>query len=103
MRMGVSQLPDVAFSMITVNATFLGAARLRPILMTSMATVVGAIPPALAIGPGAESRIPMAVCVIGGVIVSTVLTIFVVPCAYSLFSHLERKKKKEDIGHVSLA
>lgn len=60
--------------------------RLRPILMTSIATVVGAIPPALAIGPGAESRIPMALAVIGGVAVSTALTLFVVPCVYSLFA-----------------
>lgn len=58
--------------------------RLRPILMTSFATVAGAIPPALAIGPGAESRIPMALAVIGGVVVSTILTLFVVPCVYSL-------------------
>lgn len=63
-----------------------GPIRLRPILMTSVATVVGAIPPALGIGPGAESRIPMALAVIGGVIVSTVLTLIVVPAIYSLFA-----------------
>ncbi len=62
--------------------------RLRPILMTSIATIAGAIPPALAIGPGAESRIPMALAVIGGVIVSTVLTLFVVPCVYSLLDRI---------------
>ncbi len=66
--------------------------RLRPILMTSIATVAGAVPPALAIGPGAESRIPMAVAVIGGVLVSTLLTLYVVPCVYSLFTKLERHK-----------
>jgi hydrophobe/amphiphile efflux-1 (HAE1) family protein len=58
--------------------------RLRPILMTSLATVAAAIPPALAVGPGAESRIPLALAIIGGVTVSTVLTLFVVPCVYSL-------------------
>jgi len=58
--------------------------RLRPILMTSLATVAAAIPPALAVGPGAEVRIPMSVTVIGGVIVSTVFTLFVVPCVYQL-------------------
>lgn len=58
--------------------------RLRPILMTSLATVAAAIPPALALGPGAEVRIPMSVTVIGGVIVSTVFTLFVVPCVYQL-------------------
>lgn len=65
--------------------------RLRPILMTSIATIAGAIPPALAIGPGAETRVPMATAVIGGVIVSTFLTLFVVPCVYSLLSKLERR------------
>lgn len=58
--------------------------RLRPILMTSVATIVAAIPAALTIGPGAESRAPMAVTVIGGVLVSTILTLLVVPCFYSL-------------------
>ncbi len=66
--------------------------RLRPILMTSIATIAGAIPPALAIGPGAESRIPMALSVIGGVLVSTVLTLFVVPCVYSLFDRMSAPK-----------
>jgi hydrophobe/amphiphile efflux-1 (HAE1) family protein len=58
--------------------------RLRPILMTSFATIAGALPAAFAIGPGAESRIPMALAVIGGVALSTLLTLFVVPSAYSL-------------------
>ena len=60
--------------------------RLRPILMTSFATIAAAVPPALAIGPGAETRIPLAVAIIGGVTVSTILTLFVVPCVYSLFT-----------------
>jgi len=64
--------------------------RLRPILMTSVATVVGAIPEALNFGAGAETRVPMAVSIIGGVTLSTLLTLFVVPCVYSLFSKLER-------------
>ncbi len=65
--------------------------RLRPILMTSIATIVGAIPAALSIGPGAETRAPMSYSVIGGVLVSTFLTLFVVPCVYTLFSRFERK------------
>ena len=64
--------------------------RLRPILMTSVATVAGALPEALSLGPGSETTIPMAVSIIGGVIASTVLTLFVVPCVYSLLSRLER-------------
>jgi len=79
---------------LDVNNALLTACpiRLRPILMTSVATIAAAVPPAMAIGPGAETRIPMALTVIGGVIVSTFLTLFVVPCAYSLFSKIERKK-----------
>jgi HAE1 family hydrophobic/amphiphilic exporter-1 len=64
--------------------------RLRPILMTSFATIAGALPPALSVGPGAETSRPMALAVVGGVIVSTVLTLFVVPCVYSLFARPRR-------------
>jgi multidrug efflux pump subunit AcrB len=58
--------------------------RLRPVLMTSFAIIAGAIPPALSLGPGAESQTPMAIAVIGGVLVSTLLTLYIVPCFYSL-------------------
>src|SRR5678815_853087 len=58
--------------------------RLRPILMTSASTIAGAIPPALALGAGAETQRPMAIALIGGMLVSTALTLFVVPSAYSL-------------------
>ena len=74
---------------------FAGPVRLRPILMTSLATLAAAVPPALALGPGAESRIPMAITVIGGVIVSTFFTLLVVPCAYSLMVNLESKSRPE--------
>jgi len=63
--------------------------RLRPILMTSVAMIAAATPEALAIGPGSEVMVPMAVSVIGGVALSTILTLFVVPCAYEVFSKLE--------------
>ncbi|MBI4410882.1 MAG: efflux RND transporter permease subunit [Deltaproteobacteria bacterium] len=69
--------------------------RLRPILMTSFATLAAAIPPALALGPGSETRVPMATVVIGGVIVSTFLTLFVVPCAYSLMARFERRQTEQ--------
>jgi len=64
--------------------------RLRPILMTSVAMIAAATPEALAIGPGSEVMVPMAVAVIGGVALSTMLTLFVVPCAYLMFSKVER-------------
>lgn len=75
--------------------------RLRPIIMTSVSTIAAALPPALALGPGAETRIPMAVAVIGGVIVSTVLTLFVVPAAYLVAVRFERKKKNPHAGVIS--
>lgn len=58
--------------------------RLRPILMTSFATVAGALPAALALGPGAEALGPMAWSIIGGTLVSTFLTLYVVPAFYLL-------------------
>jgi HAE1 family hydrophobic/amphiphilic exporter-1 len=70
--------------------------RLRPILMTSFATIAGAVPAALSIGPGSETRIPMAISIIGGVLVSTFLTLFVVPCAYSLLTKWERKSATDE-------
>ncbi len=66
--------------------------RLRPILMTSIATISAAIPTALARGAGSEATVPMALSLIGGVSVSTLLTLFVVPAAYSLFLRLESGK-----------
>ncbi len=72
--------------------------RLRPILMTSSATVAGALPAALAWGPGAELRQPMSLAIIGGIIFSTMLTLVVVPCAYSLMSNLERRKAHHAAG-----
>ncbi len=68
--------------------------RLRPILMTSIATLAAAVPAAIAVGPGGEVRQPMAVAVIGGVTVSTFLTLFVVPAMYSLFDSLGRRLTK---------
>lgn len=60
--------------------------RLRPILMTSLATVLGAVPIAFALGAGATSRIPLGVVIIGGLLFSLVLTLFVIPAMYSFMS-----------------
>jgi HAE1 family hydrophobic/amphiphilic exporter-1 len=62
-----------------------GVLRLRPILMTTVAMVFGMLPVALAFGEGGEARSPMAICVIGGLITSTLLTLVVVPVVYTLF------------------
>ncbi len=71
--------------------------RLRPILMTSAATIAGAVPEALARGAGSELMVPMAVTVIGGVLVSTVLTLLVVPCFYELMSGFERTESDAEL------
>ena len=65
-----------------------GVLRLRPILMTTVAMVFGMLPVALALGEGGEARAPMAICVIGGLITSTLLTLVVVPVVYTLFDSL---------------
>ena len=74
--------------------------RLRPILMTSLAIVAGAVPAALSLGPGAELRAPMSAVVIGGTLVSTLMTLFVVPCAYSLLARLESGKLRARMAEV---
>lgn len=67
--------------------------RLRPILMTSIATIAGALPGALASGAGAELRVPMSVTVISGMIVSTLLTLFVIPCFYAMADEAGERMK----------
>jgi HAE1 family hydrophobic/amphiphilic exporter-1 len=80
---------------ISVRAALLEACpiRLRPILMTSFATMAAATPLALALGPGSELRAPMAMAVIGGVLVSTLLTLIVVPCVYELLARFEHNRE----------
>ncbi len=74
-----------------------GPTRLRPILMTALATIFGMLPVALSQGLGSEGRAPMATCVIGGLAVSTLLTLVVVPVVYTLMDDLgnlaSRKKR----------
>lgn len=65
-----------------------GRVRLRPILMTALSTIAGILPIAIGFGAGAESRRPMGVAVVGGMLTSTFLTLFVVPIVYTLFSDL---------------
>lgn len=67
--------------------------RLRPILMTSFSTVLGLLPLAFATGEGANGRIAMGVAVVGGILVSTLLTLFIVPAMY-LYISSDRSKKK---------
>lgn len=78
----------------TIHTALIEAAtaRLRPILMTSLATILGALPIAMALGAGAESRKGMGIVIIGGLLFSMVLTLFVIPAMYEL---LIRDKKNE--------
>lgn len=73
------------------------ALRLRPILMTSLSTILGTLPIALALGAGSESRASMGIAVIGGLIFSTFLTLFIVPAIYSFFSD-----KKKEVSNVTV-
>jgi multidrug efflux pump len=74
-----------------------GLVRLRPILMTAVSTISGILPIAIGFGAGAESRRPMGVVVVGGMLTSTVLTLFVIPTVYTVIGDLLdwRRKKKE--------
>jgi multidrug efflux pump subunit AcrB len=69
-----------------------GPVRLRPILMTAVATLMAAVPSAMGLGPGSETRGPMADAVIGGLILSTALSLLVVPAFYVVADRLRGKQ-----------
>jgi multidrug efflux pump len=73
------------------------ALRLRPILMTTGAMVLGALPLAAAIGPGAEARRPIGWVIVGGLLFGTLLTLYVIPAAYTLLVR-ERPRTEEEAG-----
>ncbi len=74
------------------------ASRFRPILMTSLSTILGILPIALGLGAGSESRVSMGIAVVGGMIFSGGLTLFVIPAVYSYFSK-ERTAEQTEIEH----
>jgi hydrophobic/amphiphilic exporter-1 (mainly G- bacteria), HAE1 family len=69
--------------------------RLRPVLMTSLATLLGLIPMALALGAGSEAYAPLARAIIGGLLLSVVVTVYLVPAAYLWFHRSERLPAQE--------
>ncbi|MDR0304366.1 MAG: efflux RND transporter permease subunit [Chitinispirillales bacterium] len=71
-----------------------GERRLRPILMTTLSTILGLLPMAIGIGEGSESQVPMARVIIGGLTVSTVITLVFIPVIYSLVEHKIKKRGK---------
>ncbi len=75
--------------------TFAAKQRLRPILMTSLATIFGTLPIALALGAASTSRIPMGVTIIGGLLFALILTLYVIPALYTYVS----TKKPNVIRH----
>ena len=77
--------------------------RLRPILMTSLATIIGMIPMALKLGAGAEQYAPMARAIIGGLTTSVVFTVFIVPAAYLLVYGKKDRQRPAPAEQTSLA
>src|SRR5690554_6608570 len=72
------------------------AARFRPILMTSLSTILGVLPMALAWGAGAESRVSMGIAVVGGLTVASVFTLFVIPAMYTYISESSKSVSNAD-------
>lgn len=77
-----------------------GHQRIRPILMTSLTTILGLLPMAIGFGPNAVLRTPMALAVIGGLVTSTLLTLIVIPCVYDLLDRIMPQRKYVD-GQIS--
>lgn len=81
----------------TEAAIYSATQRLRPILMTSLAMSLGALPLALSLGAAATSRIPLGVVIVGGILFSLVLTLFILPAMYSYMSGSKKKSAMEEL------
>ncbi|MFO7978274.1 MAG: efflux RND transporter permease subunit [Bacteroidales bacterium] len=82
---------------------YAAAARFRPILMTSLTTILGVLPLTLGLGEGAQSRISMGVAVIGGLLLSTILTLYVIPAIYSYISSEKKISSHDDKAEVAVS
>ena len=84
---------------MTVNQAVInaGKSRLRPVLMTTLTTILGMLPLALGIGEGSEMWQPMGIAVIGGLTFSTMLTLIVIPIVYSIFGDRSLKRESKRI------
>ena len=87
-------------------AVYSATQRLRPILMTSLTMALGALPIALSLGAAATSRIPLGIVIVGGIMFSLILTLFVIPVMYSFLSSKHKKNEleimEEEQKHVQL-
>ncbi len=77
------------------------AQRLRPILMTSLATALGALPIAMSFGAAATSRIPLGIVIVGGIMFSLILTLFVIPAVYTFISGKHKKDTNKEYDEVN--
>lgn len=77
-------------------AIFAASQRLRPILMTSLAMSLGALPIALSLGAAATSRVPLGIVIVGGILFSLILTLFVIPAMYSYMSSNKKRSEMDD-------
>src|SRR5205085_2810843 len=82
---------------ITEAAIYAASQRLRPILMTSLAMSLGALPIALSLGAAATSRVPLGIVIVSGIMFSLVLTLFVIPAMYS---HMSSTKKRSELDNL---
>jgi multidrug efflux pump len=99
----INQLKDRGMTALAA-AQEAGRIRLRPILMTSVATVMGALPIALGLGAGSLSRRPLGYAIVGGLVFSTMLTLYVVPAVYLIFDGLlERSRRRSLARQTTLA
>jgi len=78
-------------------------ARFRPILMTTMAALLAAVPLVLATGPGTELRRPLGITIIGGLIVSQILTLYTTPVIYLLIDRLRRRERQTPVTDAAPA
>lgn len=85
----------------TEAVIYAASQRLRPILMTSLAMSLGALPLALSLGDAATSRIPLGIVIVGGILFSLVLTLFVVPAIYSFLSTKKKKNALEEMDEAA--
>jgi multidrug efflux pump len=84
-----------------VEATLEAArTRFRPILMTAVSTIAGIAPVALGLGAGGEARAPLGIAVVGGMLFSTILSLFVVPAVHVAFGHLRARRAGSALARV---